>query len=117
MSKIKKAKEGSSLENISKYGGKKVVSGAEKRNTIGGMSNYRQNKISKRNDVLAERQIGKAKGSEKKMSKKLGREITSGERKGILRSSNSSNSRTSNALNKGSKFGNMLRSINPFKRR
>lgn len=102
-------------DDIRQFGGSKVVSRSEKSGTFSSMSKYRQDKISRRNDVLAERAIKKAKNKELRLAKKKGRGLTIKERKGILTSSGSG--RTSNRLNSGSKVGNFLRSINPFRRR
>lgn len=119
--KIKKAYRGANIdystENVKKYGGSKVVSGAEQRGTLEGMSEYRKNKIRKRDDVLAEGQVSKAKNEEARLVKEKGRPLTDKEKKNILSSSGGSGKRAKNTLNKGSKFGNFLRSINPFKKK
>lgn len=101
-------------DDIRQFGGSKVVSRSEKSGTFSSMSKDRQDKISRRNDVLAERAIKKAKNKELRLAKNKGRGLTIKERKGILTSSGSG--RTSNRLNSGSKVGNFLRSINPFRR-
>ena len=123
--KIVKAKTGGKVsanyaknaDNIKKFGGDKVTSGSEKRGTFSGMSNDRQDKITRRNDVLAERAIRKAQRREDSLSRSLGRELTPKERSKILDHSKSSNKRTSNSLKQTSKVGDYLRSINPFKKK